>query len=63
MEDEFNMRFSPKENYKIKQSDIKSIDKLIEDFALVTEVFTVTTELKIQKLESIMKVFTKQPEY
>ena len=57
------MRFSPKENYKIKQGDIRSIDKLIEDFALETEVFTVTTELKIQKLELIMKDFTKQPEY
>ena len=63
MEDEFNMRFSPKENYKIKQGDIRSIDKFIKDFALETQVFTVTTELKIQKLELIMKDFTKQPEY
>lgn len=59
IEDTFFMKFSSKDNIKIKQGDIKAIDRLIESFALITKEFTFKTEIKSNLDKLIVKEFTR----
>ena len=59
IEDTFFIKFSSKDNIKIKQSDIKAIDRLVESFALITKEFTFKTEIKKNLEKLIIKEFTR----
>jgi len=59
IDDTFFMKFSSKDNIKIKQSDIEKIDRLIDNFALITKEFTFKTEIKRNLEKLIIKEFTR----